>query len=69
MSKSKTEYHVVGSCNKCGEPNKVSCVSSGDGLLHEAMTECTSCGFEDYWGYGYFESEAQMDSKCDKYYR
>lgn len=62
------EYHRVESCNKCRGFNKLSRESYDSGHLHEASTKCVDCGFEDYWAFGYFESGAEMESKCEKYY-
>lgn len=66
--KEKTEYHIPASCNKCGEINAVDWVSQIEGHLCEAKTKCESCGFQDYWAYGFFESSQEMKGKCKKYY-
>lgn len=61
------EYHVVRSCNKCKGTNSLSRESFDNGYLCEAYTKCDSCGFEDFWAYGWFESGAEMESNCEKY--
>ena len=61
------QYHNPDSCNKCKGVNAFIRPSYDSGLLHETQTRCESCGFEDYWAYGYFESGTEMESNCEKY--
>lgn len=62
-----TEYHIVTSCNNCKGENELIAPSYEDGHLHETVTKCIECGFEDYWAYGYFQSGSEMVSNCEKY--
>lgn len=62
-----TDYHCPESCNKCRGFNKYLKVDTGGGYLIEAETECTICGFKDYWAYGFFESGSEMVSNCETY--
>ena len=61
-------YHVLGSCNYCGSLNTdVTATARDNGLVSEARQYCYSCGFEDYWSYGFYESGQDMEGKCEKY--
>jgi len=61
-------YDVLESCNKCGCDNYVTPTATMDyGRVCEASTKCKSCGFEDNWFYGHFESSQDTESKCKKY--
>lgn len=62
-----TKYHNPDSCNKCKGRNEYIQPSYDSGHLHETKTKCESCGFEDYWAYGFFESGTEMVSNCDTY--
>lgn len=62
------EYHVMSSCNKCSGENEVESTAFDQGMTSEAKTECKTCGFTDYWAYGFFESGSEMESNCRKYY-
>ena len=62
-----TEYHVLESRNRCSETNEVEVVDNTDGYTSEAKTECLTCGFKDYWAYGFFESSQERESNCKKY--
>ena len=64
-----TEYHKIESCNKCRGSNELSFQSYDSGVLHEARTKCSDCGFEDLWVHGFFESGTEMISNCEKYTR
>ena len=68
---SKIEYHCMDSCNNCGKDNEVTEVDSmwhlGVEILSEASTVCNTCGFEDYWEHGCFESGRYGYDKCKKY--
>ena len=64
----KAQYHVLGSCNNCRSRNtNVVVVSIDEGSISEAILYCNSCGFEDYWSYGFYESGQDMEGKCEKY--
>lgn len=62
-----TDYHNPDSCNKCQGENKLLNYVFYDGFMHEAETECTKCGFKDYWAHGFFESGSEMKSNCKTY--
>lgn len=66
MSK-KVQYHRFSSCNKCGKTNDYEVTDSVEGRINECKTTCQSCGFEDYWAYGFYESSQNMESKCKTY--
>lgn len=66
----KAQYHVLGSCNNCRSRNTdVEMISIDGGSISEARLYCNSCGFEDYWAYGFYESGQDMESNCEKYDR
>jgi len=62
-------YHKLESCNKCKGENDIEVIANdnGDGLVCEAKTKCQTCGFIDYWAYGYFESGNEIISNCETY--
>ena len=56
------------SCNKCGKlTNKLSNEVYDGPYISEANTECTCCGYKDYWSYGFYESAQDMIGKCERY--
>lgn len=61
----KPHYHRPESCNWCG--NLANNIVSGSFESGEIETECESCGHEDFWSYGFFESSESIESKCKKY--
>ena len=62
------KYHDPSSCNKCGEGMNKFIDEIWDGsVMCEVRTQCRQCGHKDYWGYGYFESAAEIISKCRMY--
>jgi len=63
----RINYHNPNSCNNCRGPNELDERSSDNGILYEARTKCTRCGFEDYWAHGWFESGSEMVSNCETY--
>ena len=63
--KGKTNYQNPYTCNKCGEA--VNLITGGNLREGEASTKCQSCGFDDYWAYGFFESSVKMESKAKTY--
>lgn len=63
----ETQYHCKDSCNKCGGFNQITPTDTVDGYISEYKTECTDCGFQDYWGYGFYQSGEYMISNCKKY--
>jgi len=60
-----TKYQNPYTCNKCTGQNNI----NGDLREGEAMTECTECGFKDFWAYGFFESSQEMESNASSYTR
>jgi hypothetical protein len=61
-------YHCNDSCNKCGNCNNtIKVTDTLDGRLMECKTTCKSCGFQDYWAHGFFESSQEIESKCKTY--
>ena len=66
-NKGPVQYQYYDSCNKCGEVNDITVTDSMDGRLMECKTKCESCGFEDYWAHGWFESSQNIESKCKTY--
>lgn len=66
--KRKTAFDSPDSCNKCGKQNILILKDSIDYLTPcEYETECTVCGFKDYWAYGFFESRQDGLNRSDKY--
>ena len=61
------EYHVLESCNRCSQTNDVELIDTINGHACEAKTKCLTCGFKDYWAYGFFESSQERESNCEKY--
>ena len=65
------KYHLINSCNKCGElQNEITPKSTIESHVCEAETLCKNCWFKDYWAYGYFESSCDQDgieSNCKTY--
>lgn len=62
------KYHNMDSCNKCKGSNLiVKVVDSVNGHISECETRCESCGFDDYWAYGFFDSSQFMESNCKRY--
>lgn len=63
-----TKYHDPNSCNACGAlSNCLTHESYEEGMLLEAETECTVCGFQDYWAYGEFQSGSEGGGNCETY--
>ena len=63
-----THYDEMTSCNLCGDgENELIVVSIDAGHVSECRTKCKSCGFEDYWAYGFFESGSKIDGKSKTY--
>ena len=62
-----SEYHKHSSCNKCSKENEIKITDTLDGRMMECETKCKTCGFEDYWAHGFFESSQYMISNCKKY--
>lgn len=50
-------YDNMHTCPICGGDNNVDPKDFEGGQVSEAYTECTVCGFKDYWAFGYFESK------------
>jgi len=61
------KYHVKDSCNKCSGENELINPSCDEVGVYETKTKCKECGFDDYWGYGFFESSTYMESNCKTY--
>lgn len=64
-----SKYHCKNSCNKCAGDNMVHIIDTDDGYISECETTCRRCGYKDYWAHGYFESGAEIESRCKKYTR
>lgn len=63
-----TKYDEKTSCNACGIGlNQIKVISIDAGCVSECATTCMTCGFTDFWCYGFFESGAQMEGKSKKY--
>lgn len=63
-------FHCVHTCNYCGGENRTKKIVVSDGSdIHELETKCqeSSCGKEDYWAYGFFESSYEGFDACEKY--
>jgi len=61
-------YHDYKSCNKCGSVNAtIEATSITDYIICECKTVCGSCGHEDYWAYGFYESSQHIENRCKKY--
>lgn len=61
------KYQTYQTCNKCGGDNKIDPVDSIESYICEAETECTECGFKDYWAYGFFESLQDGYNSASRY--
>jgi hypothetical protein len=62
------QYDDNSSCNSCGVgENDLKVISVDAGCVSECITTCKTCGFTDYWAYGFFESSAYLEGKCKKY--
>lgn len=59
----RPHYHRPESCNKCGSMNNEQL--SGSFTDGEIKTKCKDCGHDDYWSYGFFNSE--IEPMCKKY--
>ena len=66
MNDEPREYHLMVSCNACGNTNSYEIIDTTDGHISEARTWCNVCDFEDYWAFGYFQSGSYKPSYCDK---
>lgn len=60
-------YQHKSSCNKCGGENELLNESFDGYTICEAKTKCKSCGFDDYWAYGNFESSVDGYNKAKRY--
>ena len=64
----QTHYDEMTSCNSCGDgENELKVTSIDGGYISECETKCKSCGFADYWAYGFFESGSYMEGKSKTY--
>jgi len=61
------QYHVLGSCNNCGEKCTIITRDGEEGVIYEATTHCKSCDFYDNWAYGLYESMVEGYDSCRKY--
>lgn len=50
------EYDDYNICPKCGNHNTVDITETVNHTVCECSTICNSCGHEDYWAYGFYES-------------
>ena len=58
-----TIYDDKNKCLKCKGQNDLNCISSDGGHISECETKCQSCGYEDYWMYGYYASKSEPPSE------
>lgn len=68
----KAKSMVIGydsylSCNKCSGVNEIRIKDSEENIICECETTCKSCGFTDYWSYGFFESRKDGYNMSKKY--
>ena len=63
----KNSYAKKESCNCCGGVNNVNAIVLSDGIVYEAETICKSCGWEDYWCTGSFESLQDGFDNAERY--
>ena len=61
------KFDVKESCNRCGERNEIKQVDVENGVIYECETNCKSCGFEDYWAFGFFQSGQSGFNESAKY--
>jgi len=67
MRGSEGAYHEPSTCNRCGGATTIRIKDHIEGTMCEAETTCRSCGFEDYWSYGFFQSSQEGYDLCCKY--
>jgi len=60
-------YHDKYTCNNCGAKNQILRSDGENGVIHECDTQCTRCGFHDFWGHGFFLSMEAGFDECQKY--
>lgn len=64
------QYDDPGYCNRCGAKGVTHTKPVYDSnIMCEVYTKCNACGFEDFWAYGFFESNEEMVGKARKYSR
>lgn len=61
-------YDDPNTCNYCGGKNDKDVVDTINSDVTEYKTKCRSCGRNDYWSYGSFESSQHGYNESDKYY-
>ncbi len=44
-----------GTCVKCGGYNRINVTDRIEHVVCECETECSKCGFQNFWAYGYFQ--------------
>lgn len=59
-----SDYHNQYSCIKCSSKNEIEVIDGDWAHTNECETTCKECGHKDYWAYGFFQSESEMESKC-----
>lgn len=65
----RQSYAKATSCNKCRTGiNTLSNIVKDGYVVEEADTKCNSCGFEDYWCWGVFESRQDGLDNAERYY-
>lgn len=62
----ETTFDDMNSCNACGAENSNDVTVQDIVSFHicEASTKCKLCGHEDYWGYGHFRSNDNIEGKA-----
>lgn len=69
MMENRQSYAKATSCNKCRTGiNTLSNIVKDGYVVEEADTKCNSCGFEDYWCWGVFESRQDGLDNAERYY-
>ena len=51
-------------CKACGSLNHIGVVTTDGGYVSECNTQCTCCLYEDYWAYGFYNSEPKEPTDC-----
>lgn len=56
VNMNKTKYDNKYTCKKCSGGNTIIIKDQINSDICECETICSKCGFEDFWAYGFFES-------------
>ena len=60
------ECHDKYSCNICKGKNEITVMFKVKNIIYECGTRCKSCGYEDWWAYGFFNETKTGIDKCRK---